>query len=448
MGRLKPIFFCFIVFGSLFPLSVYFSKHLAFWEYDIRNTKSAAVKTAVKKRMVCIEVDEEVFLKNIGLFLQTPEELANQTSKTQDMAAKAGLDIQQSQLQGNTSQSNQTTTRKPYNPKDFSQYPVWPDEDEYHRDPMEERKTCPVSLRKSNVDWFKKAFIPDVGIFMHKEHFSEPEWKRLEKFNPPYGWMGTNYQDVKDAVESMPSLAKQKILLTTKSRDGCIRCAVVGNGGILNGSRKGQEIDSHDYVFRVNGAVIKGFEQDVGSKTSFYVHTAHTMTTSLYIYKKNGFTNVPGEKDTKYILLPEGGRDYEWMKALYRNTTVEKGRFRRRWPVKYFGENFTMDKYLVIHPDFSRYIMNRYMKSKALSRRQWDIYRPTTGAFSLMTALHLCDVVNAYGYITEDYKKYSDHYFDTKYKKTVFYINHDFSLEMKTWRMFHDAKLFNLYHKS
>ena len=30
----------------------------------------------------------------------------------------------------------------------------------------------------------------------------------------------------------------------------CIRCAVVGNGGILNGSRIGHVIDSHDYVFR------------------------------------------------------------------------------------------------------------------------------------------------------------------------------------------------------
>lgn len=44
---------------------------------------------------------------------------------------------------------------------------------------------------------------------------------------------------------------------------------------------------------RLNGAVIKGFEQDVGTKTSFYGFTVNTMKNSLIAYKMLGFTSVP-----------------------------------------------------------------------------------------------------------------------------------------------------------
>ncbi|KAK1163880.1 alpha-N-acetylgalactosaminide alpha-2,6-sialyltransferase 1-like isoform X1 [Acipenser oxyrinchus oxyrinchus] len=311
-------------------------------------------------------------------------------------------------------------------------------------------ETCPKSIRSrsAEIDWFKQLFIPDISLFMHKEHFNDEEWKRLEHFNPPYGWMETNYTEVKQAVELIPGLKEQKVLLSTKRNDGCIRCAAVGNGGILNGSRKGAEIDSHDYVFRVNGAVIKGFEDDVGVRTSFYVHTAQTMISSLGGYKRLGFTNVPMDKEIKYIMVTEGMRDYQWLRALLLNTTVSRGPYLKMRPRSYFGTDFTPEKYLVAHPDFNRYIKNRFLKSKTVERKSWAIYRPTTGAFALLLALHLCDVVDAYGYITEDYAKYPNHYYDKTKTKTVFYINHDFGLEIKEWKKLHDAKIMNLYQGS
>ncbi|XP_033895574.2 alpha-N-acetylgalactosaminide alpha-2,6-sialyltransferase 2-like [Acipenser ruthenus] len=340
------------------------------------------------------------------------------------------------------------TPKKSLRIGDFQLYPKWDIEEDYHRDPSAKKTTCPESIRSrsAEIDWFKQLFIPDISLFMHKEHFNDEEWKRLEHFNPPYGWMGTNYTEVKQAVELIPGLKEQTVLLSPKRNDGCIRCAAVGNGGILNGSRKGAEIDSHDYVFRVNGAVIKGFEDDVGVRTSFYVHTAQTMLSSLWGYQELGFTNVPMDKEIKYIMVTEDMRDYQWLRALLLNTMVSRGPYLEMRPRSYFGTDFTPEKYLVAHPDFNRYIKNRFLKSKTVEGIDWAIYRPTTGAFALLLALHLCDVVDAYGYITEDYAKYPDHYYDKTKTKTVFYGNHDFGLEIKEWKKLHDAKIMNLYH--
>ncbi|XP_041075641.1 alpha-N-acetylgalactosaminide alpha-2,6-sialyltransferase 1-like [Polyodon spathula] len=346
-----------------------------------------------------------------------------------------------------TTEKPRPQTKKPLKIEDFILYPKWDIEEDYHRDPSAKNTTCPESIRSrsAEIDWFKQIFIPDISLFMHKEHFNDEEWKRLEHFNPPYGWMGTNYTEVKQGVELVPGLKEQKVLLSSKRNDSCIRCAAVGNGGILNGSRKGAEIDSHDYIFRVNGAVIKGFEDDVGVRTSFYVHTAQTMLSSLGGYWKQGFTNIPMDKEIKYILVTEGMRDYQWLRALMLNTEVSRGPYLKKRPRSYYGTDFTPENYLVAHPDFNRYIKNRFLKSKIVEGKHWAIYRPTTGAFALLLALHLCDVVDAYGYITEDYAKYPNHYYDKTKTKTVFYGNHDYGLEIKEWKKLHDAKIMNLY---
>lgn len=100
----------------------------------------------------------------------------------------------------------------------------------------------------------------------------------------------------------------------------------------------------------MNGAVIKGHEDDVGSRTSVYLHTAHSITRSLRTLKKYGYTSVPvdqvsrtplhrdGSKPParahlsssvlqgiKYVLMPEGLRDFYWIRGLLKGERVSAG---------------------------------------------------------------------------------------------------------------------------
>lgn len=64
-----------------------------------------------------------------------------------------------------------------------------------------------------------------------------------------------------------------------------------------------------------------------------------------------------------------------------------------------------------------------------------------------LVPLHLSQV-SAYGYITEGHEKYSDHYYDKEWKRLIFYINHDFSLEKQVWKRLHDENIMKLYQRS
>ncbi|KAM4663494.1 alpha-N-acetylgalactosaminide alpha-2,6-sialyltransferase 1-like [Discoglossus pictus] len=217
---------------------------------------------------------------------------------------------------------------------------------------------CPDSLRytASRVNWLKERFLDNITIFLKKDHFSEKEWRRLEKFVPPYGWKEVNYSVIKQVAAHLPEPIGQWIY-TRVSGAGCITCAVVGNGGILNGSNIGQEIDSHDYIFRGNGAVIQGFEKDVGRRTSFYGFTKFTLWDCLTKLKEIGFTRIPGDQDTLYIELPEAAEDYGWLNHLLTNKSVGFGGTDSHNMQDIFKEK--LEKLLVIHPDFMRYIRSR-----------------------------------------------------------------------------------------
>lgn len=347
------------------------------------------------------------------------------------------------------------TTAMPLQATSFTSEPEWDIEEDYSLAASASETSCPISvkIKAQNSSWLKEKFLPKITIFMDNHHINNREWVRLGHFIPPYGWMELNYTVVQQVVTALPRIPDQQLLLAEKNEDNfpnCISCAVVGNGGILNASGLGREIDEHDYVFRVNGAVIRGYEKDVGVRTSFYGFTAFTMLSSLHLLHRKGFSKIPQDKETKYILFTEARRDYEWLKALQQNKEISKGtleQYRLR-PRDDFGNNFDFNRLLVAHPDFVRYLKNRFLRSPTLSGKYWRLYRPSTGALVLLTALHLCDTVSAYGFMTHDFKSYSDHYYDKKKTEVTLYINHDFLLEKDLWSQLHRENIIKLYQRT
>uniref|UniRef100_H0WIV5 alpha-N-acetylgalactosaminide alpha-2,6-sialyltransferase n=1 Tax=Otolemur garnettii TaxID=30611 RepID=H0WIV5_OTOGA len=350
--------------------------------------------------------------------------------------------------------TTQKARRQELKAANFKAEPQWDFEEKYSLEEGGLQTTCTdsVKVKASKSPWLRNLFLPNLTLFLDSSRFNQREWERLEHFAPPFGFMELNHSLVQKVVTRFPPVHQQQLLLARlpPGSSRCTTCAVVGNGGILNNSHVGQEIDRHDYVFRLSGALIKGYEQDVGTRTSFYGFTAFSVTQSLLALGKRGFQSVPVGKDIHYLHFLEGTRDYEWLEALLLNQTVKTKTlywFKYGRPQEAFQKAFRLDRYLLLHPDFLRYMKNRFLRSKTLNGVHWRIYRPTTGALLLLTALHLCDQVSAYGFITEGHERFSDHYYDKSWKKLIFYINHDFKLERDVWKRLHDEGIIRLYQR-
>ncbi|XP_029015824.1 alpha-N-acetylgalactosaminide alpha-2,6-sialyltransferase 2 [Betta splendens] len=301
------------------------------------------------------------------------------------------------------------------------------------------------SLRKTvRTDSLLAAhFSFSVPVFQWKESFSEQAWDYLKERALPYGWKGVSVDDLKFILSHLNS----SDLLPRRSPHRCVRCAVVGNGGILRGSKQGKNIDSHDFVFRVNGAVTKGFEDDVGERTSVYVFSTNSMKNSLKSYFKSGFTKVPQSPEVKYIFIPADIRDFLMIKAAVLNETVSSGFDKGDRPWKYFGHK-PPDSFKILHPDFISNITHSLLRSKRLNNpKTRNVYMPSSGAMMLLTALHTCDQVSAFGFITRNYADFSDHYYDLVKRRLVFYANHDLKLEGELWDELHRRRVMKLYQR-
>ncbi|XP_019625573.1 PREDICTED: alpha-N-acetylgalactosaminide alpha-2,6-sialyltransferase 1-like [Branchiostoma belcheri] len=118
-------------------------------------------------------------------------------------------------------------------------------------------QVCPVSLRwrVKSSEWFKFRFVEDVKLFMDREDLDDSYWNDHlgAYFELPFGYKPDRKGDGRMVTQQLIGLLENPDVFGfhgDRQRKPCVRCAVVGTGGVLSGSNKGAEIDAHDYVFR------------------------------------------------------------------------------------------------------------------------------------------------------------------------------------------------------
>ncbi|XP_033647959.1 alpha-N-acetylgalactosaminide alpha-2,6-sialyltransferase 2-like [Asterias rubens] len=298
----------------------------------------------------------------------------------------------------------------------------------FRTNPAFRTSTCPLSLqlKMKDADWtLAGKYHPEIQMLMSEELVDQSEYRRLQTFSIPYGLKmrpSLSYDDLARILSLFPASESIFEFPDGEFRPSCIRCAVVGNGGILNGSARGREIDDHHMVFRLNNAIRRGHEVDVGNRTTHYFFYDR----SLQNMDKR---DVPTDKGIKYVFIPCRHNDYVYIKRVVNG-----------WEPKIHASATDVR---ILHPDFIRYVQRIWMGNSELS----SFYRPSTGALMLFTALHAgCDRVQVFGMGYQ--LMYSVYYYDADYQRPhVATSVHDLAKETELMDSFNDAGIIDWYQR-
>lgn len=303
------------------------------------------------------------------------------------------------------------------------------DELAFVNEPSQSLSHCPKTVQTlaKYSKWFSTRYEHGIKLFTDFEDIRNyKNYHKLEHYTPPFGFKRTKRQQFAD-IMNHPNFTNSP-LFNDGERPRCLRCAVVGCGGILNGSNAGEEIDSHDLVFRLNRAMSSGrFAQDVGVKTSLYTFFPESMHAQDVI-----------DENAMYIYTIFKQYDVDYMESIIKNQSppiyVQKG---KKYKLK--KPPIPADRLKLLHPDFSRYVFTRFLDGKS--------HRPTTGALVVMLAVHICDEVTIYGFGYDT--RFTLHYYDKAFvshtdKSTAL---HDVDNERGLWNKLHEEGVIRFFKR-
>ncbi|CAB1316696.1 unnamed protein product, partial [Coregonus sp. 'balchen'] len=180
-------------------------------------------------------------------------------------------------------------------------------------------------------------------------------------------------------------------------------CMVVGNGFAIKNTSLGSAINKYDIVIRLNDAPVRGYETDVGNKTTMRL---------FYPESASYNPSIHNDPDTLMVLVPFKQQDVRWLKEILYNE-------KRIW----LGKTSNIR---ILDPYFLQQTASRllHLPLNTPPKTNQIPAHPTTGILAIYVALNYCDVVHitGFGYPESKYLKHPIHYYgyDTMKSMKVF----------------------------
>ncbi|KAK2830081.1 hypothetical protein Q5P01_018012 [Channa striata] len=251
--------------------------------------------------------------------------------------------------------------------------------------------TCGNCLAENDT-WFLQRINQSVEPFLSANYqLSEDAfnwWKILQEEK-------RNFSHYRETLDTLFQIFPNSPDLIDPRPQECRSCAVVGNSGNLIRSHYGPLIDFHDTIIRINHGQTKGYESDVGNRTTHRI---------MYPESSTDLDNT-----TRLVLFPFKIQDLEWLiKAM---TTGFSGKTYA--PIK-SKIKANKDLVMVMNPGFMRYVHEAWLQKKGRY--------PSTGFMAVLLALHICDEVHVFGFGADrdgNWNHYWEKLKDTNFKTGI-----------------------------
>ncbi|KAG7456702.1 hypothetical protein MATL_G00238680 [Megalops atlanticus] len=253
--------------------------------------------------------------------------------------------------------------------------------------------------------WKKKSVIATslivaVSLFVVVVNYAEKPYVLLQ---PVFGqtfssrWVFSRQQH--KAYKPHPgyvSIPKQEPL-----KLNCDVCSVVSSSGQMLGQQAGPEIDQTSCVWRMNNAPTKGFERDVGRRTTLRV-VSHTSVPLLLQRQQYFFGQA---NDTVYVIWGPLRNMRKDGKGMVYNM------------LRQAVDSYPQARIYVTTEERMNYCDRVFKEETGKDRIQSGSYL-STGWFTLILAMDMCKEIRVYGMIndtycrTEGYRKVPYHYYE------------------------------------